>query len=141
MSTQDNKALIRRYYDELNRKSFAAYDELVAPDVTYNGAAVGRDGMRQFSIMVRTTFPDLRVTVDEMVAEGDLVATYFTWAGTHLAELQSPALGRVAPTNKSFRAKGMDLYRIRAGQIAEIRDSVDRLSMYQQLGVPTSPQQ
>ena len=122
MSIEENKALIRRYYDELNRKSFAAYDELVALDVTYNGAAVGRNGMRQFSTMLRTTFPDLHVTVEEMVAEGDLVATYFTWAGTHLAELQSPALGRAAPTGKSFTAKGMDLYRILARQIAEIRD-------------------
>ena len=86
-----------------------AYDELVAPDVSYNGVAVGRDGMRQFSTMLRVTFPDLRVTVEDMVAEGDLVATYFTWSGTHLADLQSPTLGRVAPTNKSFTAKGMDL--------------------------------
>ena len=42
MSIEENKTLIRRYYDELNRKSFAAYDEVVALDVTYNGAAVGR---------------------------------------------------------------------------------------------------
>ena len=96
--------------------------------------------MRQFSTMLRTTFPDLHVTVDEMVAEGDLVATYFTWAGTHLAELQSPAFGRVAPTGKSFTAKGMDPYRILARQIAEIRDSVDRLTCTA-LGIPTTPQQ
>ena len=89
MSTEENKALIRRYYDELNRKDFAAYYELIAPDVTYNGVALGREGMRQFSSTLRIAFPDLRIAVEEMVAEEDLVAAYFTWGGTHLAELRT----------------------------------------------------
>jgi steroid delta-isomerase-like uncharacterized protein len=141
MPTAENKALIRRYYDELNRKDFAAYDQLIAPDVTYNGVAVGREGLRQFSTMLRTAFPDLQVTVEEMVTEEDLVATYFTWGGTHQAEYQSPTVGRLSPTGRSFTAKGMDLYRIRGGQIVEIRDGVDRLTVFQQLGVLPVPGQ
>jgi steroid delta-isomerase-like uncharacterized protein len=141
MSTEENKALIRRYYDELNRKDFAAYHELIAPDVTYNGVALGREGMRQFSSTLRIAFPDLRIAVEEMVAEEDLVATYFTWGGTHSAELRTPAVGRLAPTGRSFTAKGMDLYRIRGGQIVEIRDSADRLSLLQQLGILPTPVQ
>jgi predicted ester cyclase len=76
-----------------------------------------------------------------MVAEGDLVATSITWSGTHLAEFQTPRLGRLAPTGKSFTIQAMDLYRIRDGQIVEIRDSVDRLGMLQQLGILPSPTQ
>jgi predicted ester cyclase len=83
MSTEEHKALIRRYYDELNRKNFAVYDELIAPEVTYEGVPVGREGLPQISTMLRTAFPDLRITAEELVAEGDLVATYFTWGGTH----------------------------------------------------------
>src|SRR5919202_3028083 len=98
MSTEKNKGIVRRYYDELNRKNFAVYDELVATDVTYEGVVVGRGRLRQLSTMLRTAFPDLRMTAEEVVAEGDLVATYFAWGGTHRAELQSPAMGRVAPT-------------------------------------------
>jgi predicted ester cyclase len=66
MSTEHNKALIRHYYDVLNRKDFsaAAYDELIAPDVTYNGAAVGRDGLRQFSTSLRVAFPDDRIVIE-----------------------------------------------------------------------------
>ena len=139
MSTEENKAIIRRYYDELNRKHFAVYDELIAPEVTYEGVAVGREWLRQFSTMLRTAFPDLRITAEEMVAEGDLVATYYTVGGTHRAELQSPAMGRVAPTGKVFTGKGMDLYRIRDGQIVELRGSVDQLTILQQLGVLPTP--
>jgi steroid delta-isomerase-like uncharacterized protein len=139
MSTEDNKALIRHCYEALNRKDFAAYQELLAPDVTYNEVALGREGLRQFSTTLRTTFPDLRIAVEEMIAEGDLVAAYITWGGTHLAELRTPALGRLAPTGRSFTAKAMDLYRIRGGQIAEIRDSPDRLALLQQLGVLSTP--
>src|SRR5689334_16783207 len=76
MSTAHNKALIRRYYDVLNRKDFPAFDELVAPNVTYNGVAVGREGLRQFSTNLRVAFPDDHITIEEMVAEDDLVATY-----------------------------------------------------------------
>jgi predicted ester cyclase len=139
MAAEDNKALIRRYYQALNDKDFHMYDEMIAPDVTYNGAAPGRDGMRHFSTTLRVAFPDPRVTVEDMVAEGDLVATFFTWTGTHLAELKTAVMGRVAPTGRSFTAKGMDLYRIRGEQIVEIRDSVDRLDLYRQLGVLAAP--
>jgi predicted ester cyclase len=106
----------------------------------YNGVAIGRDGMRQFSTALRTAFPDLRITVEEIVAEGDLVATHITWGGTHLAEFQSPSVGRLAPTGKSFTAKAMDLYRIHDCQIGKIRDSVDRLTLLRQLGALPAPQ-
>jgi predicted ester cyclase len=65
--------------------------------VTYNGAAVGRDGLRQFSTTLRVAFPDDRIMVDEMVAEDDLVATSITWSGT-------PPGGVPEPTARAFGA-------------------------------------
>ncbi len=55
--------------------------------------------------------------------------------------MQSSTLGRLAPTGKSVTIKGMDLYRIRDGQIVDVRDSLDRLSMFQQLGLLTTRRQ
>lgn len=96
MSTEANKAIVRRFFDELNRKNFGVYDDVVAAEVTFNGAAIGREGLRGFSTMLRTAFPDLWVRAEEVVAEGDLVAIYYAWGGTHRVEATGRGVRRRA---------------------------------------------
>jgi predicted ester cyclase len=138
MSAEKNKTIVRRFFDELNRMNVAVYDELVAEDLMFNGAPVGREGMRGFSTMLRMAFPDLWVRPEALITEGDLVAVYYTWGGTHRQEYDGPE-GRFAPTGKAFESKGMDLYRIRDGAIVEFWGVADRLDIQQQLGLIPAP--
>ena len=136
MSAEENKALIRRYYEEINKGNVAIDDEIMVEGVVYNGDQIGREGMKQFSTMLRTAFPDFRIDLEEMVAERDMVVTYFTFSGTH----QEDFMG-IPPTGRSFRSKGMDLYRLVEGKIVEIRDVVDVYEWLKQLGVIPAPEQ
>ncbi len=139
VSTAENKALVRRFYDALNTQDYAALDAVLAPDFTYNGMALGREGMKQVVAMRRTAFADFIATIEELVAEGELVAVYYTYSGRHVGEFPHPTLGRLAPSGKSFRTTGMDLYRIRDGRLVELRDRPGTLEVLQQLGHLPAP--
>ena len=92
MSTEQNKALLRRLYEELfNRGNLNVVDELIAPDAVEHEEAPGLEGTaqelaKQFVTMLRTGFPDLRATVEDMIAEGDKVVAHITLKGTHQGE-------------------------------------------------------
>src|SRR5215208_1864817 len=88
MSVEENKALFRRTYEELlNRGNLDVADELVAPMFINHEAPPGRDrgpeSMRGLATMLRTAFPDLHFEIEDMVAEGDMVAGRLTMSGTH----------------------------------------------------------
>jgi predicted ester cyclase len=92
MSTEDNKAVIRRWNEEIfNEKRIDRADELVTQDYVDHaalpGQAPGLEGAKQKWAMYGAAIPDLRVTMDEMVAEGDRVAARWTAEGTHQGEL------------------------------------------------------
>src|SRR4029077_11246869 len=98
MSPQQNKLLIRRYYDELwNRWDFALVDALIAEDFVFRGSlgvsVRGREGFRDYMRTVRRAFPDFHNQIEEMIAEGDRVVARLTYTGTHQGELFG-----VAPT-------------------------------------------
>jgi steroid delta-isomerase-like uncharacterized protein len=80
--------------------------------------------------MLRAAFSDARVTIDDMVAEGDTVAVRFTLRGTHTGELMG-----IPPTGRQVVVTGIDINHIVGGQIAERWANVDTLGMLQQLGV------
>jgi len=105
MSTADNKALVRRFWEELvGTGDSALADELLAPGyiVYYAGnPPMDRDGFLQFLGALRTAFPDVAVTVEDLLAEGDEVAVRWTWRGTQ----QGPFLGIPRPAKPS-RAPG-----------------------------------
>jgi len=82
-TTEENKAQFRRAYEEvLNQGDLSVVDELIAPDFLNHEAPPGRDrgpeSMRWLATMLRTAFPDLRFTIEELVAEGDIVAGRLT---------------------------------------------------------------
>jgi len=139
MSAEENKAIVRRVNDEVwTEGSLDVIDELVADSfvTTVVGAPEqirGPQGFREFVTMYRTAFPDLRLTVDEQVAEGDTVVTRWTATGTHQGELMGiPATGKQATT------AGINIDRVAGGKLVGGWGIFDQLGLLQQLGaIPT----
>ncbi|WIG61123.1 MAG: hypothetical protein OJF49_003871 [Ktedonobacterales bacterium] len=134
MSTEENKASIQRFCDEVfNRKNTAALDEFIAPDAVDHsappGAPGGIEGARQFADMLLTAFPDMRYTVEDLIAEGDKVVARLTTRGTH----QGVFLG-IPPTGKQVMTTGIEIYRMASGKIVEHWNNYDDLGLFQQLG-------
>jgi len=135
MSIEENKALIRLFYEEVfNKKNLAAVDDFFAPDHVDHtlpaGLPVGPEGTKQAIAMTLSGFPDLRVTIEDMIAEGDKVVIRFTTHGT-----QQGALGGIPPTGKQVAVSTIEITRIAGGKIAEDWGLDDRLGMLQQLGL------
>ena len=134
MSSERNKALIRRLFDEvLNAGNFGLLDQLIgASYVEHNPVskqAAGAAGIRERIQTMRTAFPDLRFVVDELIAEGEFVAARYHWQGTH----KGTFLG-IAPTGRRLSVRGMDFYRLEDGRLIEHWDTVDEFGMLSQLG-------
>ncbi len=135
MSTEANRSIVQRFLEELiNRGNLAAADELAAPDVVLHLAGVAEPvrGLEAFKQIARgffTAFPDLHETVEDEIAEGDVVVRRVSWRGTH-----EGALMGLAATGKQVTVKGMRVYRLRAGKIAEEWAVDDTLGLMQQLG-------
>jgi predicted ester cyclase len=146
---QANKAVARRYYEEIfNQGNLAAIDELVAPDLVAHGPGVApraegtssRDRLRQAVTGLRTTWPDLHLTIEDEIAEGDKVAVRYTRRGTQKGEWHSILFGTVPPTGKEVTFTGVTIFRLVNGKIAEIWLNPDELGMVQQLGlIPPAP--
>ena len=119
MSTEDNKKLVRRWLEEVvNTGDVDRIDEFIAPDYVESYMNVehpiGREGARAHVLGVRTTFPDLVLTVEQQIAEGDWVATRVTARGTHSGEW----IG-IAPTGERVEMTGVNLDRVVDGLIVE----------------------
>src|SRR5262245_19594497 len=135
MSTEANKLLVRRWYDEvLNGPDLAVADEIVAADFAINGQPIGREGIKQAAAWVRSIFPDLHVTIEDVVAEGDRVVTRFSARATHRGELMG-----VPPTGKTATLAGVHVDRIADGRIVERWETVDLLGLLQGLGATVAP--
>jgi steroid delta-isomerase-like uncharacterized protein len=140
MSTEENKAIVRRVNDEVwNQGQLDVIDELIADDfvATVVGAPEqirGPQGFREFVVMYRTAFPDLRITVDEQVAEGETIVTRWTATGTNEGELMGiPATGKQATT------AGININRISGGKLVEGWGLFDQLGLLQQIGAVPTP--
>ena len=136
MSTNDNKGVIMTFIEEvINQGRLERADDLVVEDFVeldpLPGQAQGREGLKEVIGQIRSAFPDIRWTVDEMVAEGDKVFSRFTWSGTH----EGAFLG-VPATGRRITVKGMVIDRLAAGKMADSRILMDTLGMMQQLGAP-----
>jgi steroid delta-isomerase-like uncharacterized protein len=132
----DNKALMRRWFEEFwNRGRQEVIAEVRSPDAVANGLdggdtkSRGREPMERFQLNFREAFPDLRVEIQDMVAEGDRVAVRFTVSGTHLGAALGPQ-----PTGHKINFECMVFARIAGGRIVESWNSIDRLRLLQQIG-------
>jgi len=133
--SDENKAIALQVIDEVwNAHSLARFDDLYDPNYVSHALPPGfspdREGMRQYNIQYFQAFPDMDITVDGMIAEGDWVAVYYTGIGTHQGDL----LG-IPPTGKQVSASAILSLRIEDGKIVEDRIDGDKLGLLQQLGV------
>jgi steroid delta-isomerase-like uncharacterized protein len=137
--SEENKALLRRYFEEAwNKHNPAAIDEFYAPDLVNHSAPPGmpndREGVKAGLGMFLGAFPDVKVTSDFVIAEGDKVAMRFTTRATHTGEwLGTPATG------KRMEVTGIVIARVAGGRIAEVWYESDQMGMMQQLGVVPAP--
>ena len=141
MSTEENKARERRFIEEIvNKGNMAVAPELVAEDFVeldpLPGQQPGREGLIDIIAMIRTAFPDLHWTIEELVAEGDKVASYNVWRGTH----QGVFLG-IPPTGKRVTVPCMVFDYFVDGKLKESRLLMNTMSLMQQLGVVPAPGQ
>jgi len=136
MSTENNKALIRRVYEEaINQGNLALLDELVSSgyelhDPNYPQPVLGAEGLKQYLQTFRSAFPDLHFTIEDLMGEGDTVALRQTARSTHQGELFG-----IAPTGKQLTVTGMTCHRFVNGKLVESWVNYDSLGMLQQLGV------
>ena len=136
MPVEDNKAAVQRFYqDVINGRNLDALGELLTPDgVDHTFGSQSPEQARQFFGMVQQAFPDMRVEVHEVIAEGDLVAARVTYTGTHQGEFVGiPATGRKTTIS------GVDFFRMQDGRQAEHWGGPDMFSLLMQLGVMPGP--
>jgi predicted ester cyclase len=125
MSLEENKAIVRRFIEELNKRNIAIMDELVAPAMGHPTLRVqGLEEYKQFETALWKAFPDWHETILDMVAEGDKVWLLAEVTATHKGEWLSflPYINRkvrLAPTGKETKFTYVGLYRIVDGKIAE----------------------
>jgi predicted ester cyclase len=99
------------------------------PECTLNGEPFGREGDAARLQMMRDAFPDGLWVWDQLIGEGDKIAAFWTFRGTHLGE------GMGTPTKKMIVFSGVSLYTFRDNMISEVQEYYDRLGLYQQLGL------
>lgn len=129
-----NKRLVRRLIEEAQQGgNLAVVDELLAEDFVDHTPLPGlpptRDGVSMLFAGMRQAFPDLRVTIEEQIADEEKVATRKTFAGTH----RGPFLG-IPATGNPVRFEVIDILTVRGGKIREHRVVADQLTLMQQLG-------
>jgi steroid delta-isomerase-like uncharacterized protein len=137
---EENKAVARRLYSELaSQGNSSVADELVAENfVDHNppgpDIASGREGLKQVFAAGRSAFPDMKLTINDQVAEGDMVVNRLTISGTHQGDYRG-----MPATGKSFSIEAVDIFRFEGGKISERWGQGDTIGMMQQLGVAPPP--
>ena len=134
--SENNKAIVRRLFDELwNKGNLSLADQLFTPNYTHHDSSSpdfghGPESERKRATLYRTAFPDLRLTIEDLIAEGDTVMARWSCHGTHKGDLNG-----IAPTGKQFTISGVTTARFLNGKLAEGYVNWDALGMMQQLGV------
>jgi predicted ester cyclase len=118
MSTEDNKAVFRRWCEVISQNRLDRVEEIIAPDEIDHalppGVPPGLEGVKQIFTLLHTAFPDLQIQIDDLIAEGDQVVGRITARGTHQGEFMG-----IAPTGKPVSFNAIDVVRIAGGKIVE----------------------
>jgi predicted ester cyclase len=134
MSVQDdNKALVRRFVDYINNDNLAPIDKFVATSYTYHNSSMPEVNdlvsVKEFNAMAYSAFPDIRFTIEDLVAEGDKVVYRYSARATHKGEFMN-----IAATGKQITFTGIVISRVADGKFQEDWESMDGTYVLQQLG-------
>ena len=131
--SEENKDLSRRAWEEIvNQQNLAAIDEIYTVDYVWHQPDQDLQGSEQawqYIVMYLSAFPDTRVSVEDVIAEGDKVVTRTRLRGTHRAELMG-----IDPTQRHIEVEGITIHRIEGGKIVEQWQYHDDLGLMQQIG-------
>ena len=141
--SEENKALARRSWEVVTQESLDtledALQEVYADDIVMHEPdedVRGIEGLAQFVSMMRSALPDLRITIEDDMSEGDKVVTRWIAQGTHQGELMG-----AAPTGNQVTATGITIHRIEEDKIVEEWSNWDALGVMHQIGAVPSPEQ
>lgn len=134
----ENKAIVHRLYDEIwNKRRLELMDELISPshalhlhDPQLSPSQIGPEAYKRVVTRFVTGFPDVRFTVEDMIAEDEKVAVSWIISGTHKGEFWG-----IPPTGKTMSLEGITIHDIANGKIMDSDISWDALGLLQQLGV------
>ncbi|GAC1649077.1 MAG: ester cyclase [Ktedonobacteraceae bacterium] len=139
MSTEDNKAIIRRFIEELDKGNVAVIDELLAPNfVDHNpdpGSSSAFETWKQMTAQSIAAFSNVHTTIHRLIAEGEMIVVHTTTSGTHTGEF----LGKAA-TGKQLTQTNIHIYRIADGKIVENWDDFGLQKDFDQFFPGESPQ-
>jgi len=136
--SEANKNVVRRLFEEVwNKGNLQVTDELFTPNYAHHDASTpdlgrGPESEKKRAALYRTAFPDLRVTVEDIIAEGETVVARWSCRGTHNGDLNG-----IAPTGKQVLISGVIIARFTNGKMSEGFVNWDALSLMKQLGVFT----
>src|SRR5215207_538724 len=145
MSLEENRALVRHFFEEVwNKGSVAVADDVFADKYTIHAVGMNvetnAEGVKHAVGSFKTTFPDFRFDLADLIAEGDQVAVRWSAGGTQQGEFRLPDMPVGIPaTGKQIKWTGVTIYRIADGKRVEAWDEPDRMGMMQQLGVIPAP--
>ena len=134
--SEQNKTVVRRLFDELwNKGNLQVADEIIAPTYQHHDASTpdlgkGPESEKKRATLYRNAFPDLRLTVEGLVAEGETVVARWSCHGTHKGELNG-----IPPTGKQFTISGVTIAHFENGKMVEGWVNWDALGLMQQLGL------
>ena len=135
MSLEENKAIVRKVTEALNKQDLSLLDDLMAPDyVDHTYQSRSREVAKQTITPLYKGFPDFQTTIEDIIAEGDKVWVRYKGTGAHTGEFVFGKI-RLAPTGKKITTASAVIYRIADGKVVERWSVVDMMGFYKQLGV------
>jgi len=138
---EQNKELVKHFYEAANERDFEAYKELLAPEYAWyvpsrNTEPISREGSMEFVRGMFDAFPDCHWSIEDLIAEGNIVVSRFIFRGTHEGEYQG-----IPATGNKIEISGFMMARIENGKIVEDKEDVDLLGFMQQLGMELKPKE
>jgi len=130
LSLEENKAVIRRWFEAENNKDLSQIEDMVAPGfIDHTHKLKSREEYEQRIVMFMKGFPDFHEAIEDIIGEGDKVWVRFKFTGTHTGEY----LG-LAPTGKKITVEVVDIFRMVDGKVVEEWEVADGLDSLKQLG-------
>jgi len=138
---EQNKQIVKRFFEEFNKGNLEIFNELCAPDYGFyspsnNPKPMSREEQIEDEKMNFRAIPDLNLRIDKLFADGDTVIVWFIITGTHQGEWAG-----IPATGNKLEISAIEIYRIESGKIVETRQEADYLGLMQQLGMELKPKE